>query len=659
MGADIYARGTRWWWRWRPSRHRFAKRPIIVRISLRTGCRATARRHSVQLEAALDGVFTMKPFLIGRDGLEKVYKKIAEETLDRIVGDRLCLISPHHDRISMAHARMCALVSENGSMPSKRRALQMMDGTELNPQEILDVLNTIDVYANHPLVTDGKLDLLLREINVPVTSENIERARTVGIAALIQACRDATADAHSGRSIDIGLPLPPALTLFSPPAQPEIATPHEAEDRAEVRPGLKLIDPQPNALDAKFSEVAKAVINRKLEDGLWDGKRAAEAGASVSLFIGANGDLPFSSVRQHHLFAWVGLMNALPKRYNHFMVKGQGGFPAALALAQSIKDAVPKEATEAEKKKLLAPIGLHSATRNKHICWLKIVVEGAAAAGYGNLGLDFKSFRHGAKEMKKTDTRKKHEKRPNWTVEAFAKLMSGPVYDGCYNLDRRFKPGKLVFHDGIYWSPLLVLNVCGRPSEGAGVETDDIFEDAPIPYIYIRPNSLRGLKVDEGERKVPIHPKLIELGFIDYVRAIRTAGHKALFPEFVHPAGKLDFAWMMRRNAIDPAKELHFPDGTGLASFGKEPDGHSLRGTGRTALRDAGVEEPMRNYVSGHTQGTVGVEIYETPPPLELVRKAIAALNPFFAHLTPKPLTLRPKERMVFGAKAGRPRKVE
>ena len=41
----------------------------------------------------------MKHFQIGRDGLGKLYKALAEDALDRIVGDRLTLPSPYHDRI--------------------------------------------------------------------------------------------------------------------------------------------------------------------------------------------------------------------------------------------------------------------------------------------------------------------------------------------------------------------------------------------------------------------------------------------------------------------------------------------------------------------------------------------------------------------------------
>jgi len=660
MAANLYQRGRLWWWRWRPTRRFSSKRPITVRVSLRTGCRATAQRLSVQLEAWLDGVVGMKHIAIGEQDQQKLFTAMSAEAVDRIIGDRLGLPSPFHDRINMAHARVSALFAHSGRMPSWSQAWEELEKAGVPPEQILDVVVTIEVYERRAPVSDGKVVVHLQNLGLPATAENLRRGRQVGAAAMVHACLTATHQINLGQHFDLGLPLPTALAHFTnfaverstqtAPSEPPF---NERQGVAEPTPG----SPQHVTRDGRFREVADVVIERKKEDGLWDEDRAREVRASVSLFVEANGDIMFSRVCQKHLFAWTGLMGQLPRRYNHFMVAGQGGFQAALAKAGEIKAiGIEGEPAEDRKQRLSKHIGLRSGTRNKHISWLSAVVEGAGLAGFAKLNLDFKGLRHGKKEMKKTDKRRKHEKRPNWTADAFAKLTSGPVYEGCAGIDLRFRPGQQVFHDGVYWSPLVVLNICGRPGEGAGVETDDVFDDAPIPYIHVRPNSLRGLKVDEGERKVPIHPKLIELGFLDYVRAVRAAGYKALFPEFVH-SGTLDFAWMMRKKAIDPAKLLHFPAGTGLGLHGKEPDGHSLRGTGRTALRDAGVEEPMRNYVSGHTQGTVGVEVYEAPPPLELVLGAIRALDPFFAHLKKRPLNLRPGDRMKFGAKSGRPPK--
>lgn len=591
----------------------------------------------------------MKHFEIGRDGLSKLYKAMTEEALDRIIGDRVSLPSPYHDRINLAHARLCALVAQHGAMPSKNRVLIELQGAGLGNQDILDVLDAFDVYDGREIITEGKLAVHLKRLGVAAIAENLRRARPVGAAAMAQACLAATQECRSDGTIALGVPLPTALAYLEParsslPAQRPGPTSTICPDHLED-----------DILDGPFSQVADAVIDWQLKEKLWDKKRGREVKASVALLVHANGDLAFAGIGQQHLHATVELMNALPKRYNHFMVAGQGGFAAALASV-----AIPGGESDEARKEREAKMGLHSGTRNKHLTWLKAIIEGAAVAGYTEHALNYRGLRHGSKQIKKRDKRKKHEKRPNWDLETWQRLTSGPVYEGCAGLDHRFKAGSVVFHDGVYFSPLIVLNICGRPSEGAGPEVGDVFDEAPIPYIYIRRNSLRGLKIDEGERKVPIHPRLIELGFLEYVRAVRAAGHVALFPEFVHPEGKLDFAWMMRDKAIDPAKALHFPNGTGLILYGKEPDGHSLRGTGRSALADGlpAVEEKMRNYISGHVSGRVGIDVYETPPPLEDVLRAIRKLDPWFAHLASKPLNLRPADRMKFGSPRGRPKEI-
>ena len=45
-----------------------------------------------------------------------------------------------------------------------------------------------------------------------------------------------------------------------------------------------------------------------------------------------------------------------------------------------------------------------------------------------------------------------------------------------------------------------------RVNELAGIEPEDVVLKADIPYIHIRPNSIRGIKNRPSIRKVPIHP---------------------------------------------------------------------------------------------------------------------------------------------------------
>ena len=155
----------------------------------------------------------------------------------------------------------------------------------------------------------------------------------------------------------------------------------------------------------------------------------------------------------------------------------------------------------------------------------------------------------------------------------------------------------------------------------------DVYDDAPIPYIHVRHNALRRLKNNESERMVPVHPKLVELGFLKYVRLMRSNGHEALFPEWNHPENAMDFAKIMFKGFFGPARKHLFPNGSGLAKFGKETDAHSLRGTGRTALRDYGVQDSLRNYISGHADESIGVDVYETPAGQQQLLDAIKAAH--------------------------------
>jgi hypothetical protein len=691
MASNIFLRGQRYWWRWRPGRWAgrfayFSNHPKTIRISLRTGCAMLAEQRRVRVEAFMDGLHAMRNFQMGAEDQAQFFKSFAEDALDRIIGDRLSLQSPFHDRINMAHARLCTLYAEYGPFGEGKRlndlqASEILRANGCTTEEILDVLITRDTYANRPPVSDGKIAVHLEAIGLPATRYLLDRARQIALAAMTKACVDAT-DRFSAQPAQLKLPPPDAMAFFAPPESTSALAPAVASVTAPVHDPIPTPDPvlptepvsspeavQPDTIplapvslsgvphDAPFSAVVQKVITMKKGQGLWDAKRKNEVRASANIFIYANGDIDFSQVTQQHMFQALSLMTKLPSRYNHYMVGGKGGFAGALASVAPPNN--PGDETEAQRQEREAKIGLHAVTRNKHFTWLKAIIDGAVAAGHPKPEINYRELRLTKKQVKKTDPRKQNEKRPNWTQSAYRTLTSGPVHTGCVSLGQRFEKGDQIIHDGVYWAVLINLNICGRSSEGAGLTTDDIIDDAPVPYFHVRHNALRRLKVDEGERKIPIHPKLIELGLLDYVRKIRqeagTLGHHALFPEWVHPGGKLDFAWMMRHKFMDPARIKLFQNGTGLVLNGKDVDSHSLRGTGRTALRAHGVNDSTRDYMSGHVNGSIGVDIYETPEGPELLIKAIEGLDPFFEHLRHAPLNCRSPDQLMFGARRGRP----
>ena len=86
------------------------------------------------------------------------------------------------------------------------------------------------------------------------------------------------------------------------------------------------------------------------------------------------------------------------------------------------------------------------------------------------------------------------------------------------------------------WIPLLILYNGMRNNEIAQLYVDDIQERDGIPYFRIWPTDERNqrIKVDMSQRDLPIHSKLIELGFMEYVKKMRTSGYEQLFPNCIY-----------------------------------------------------------------------------------------------------------------------------
>ncbi len=87
--------------------------------------------------------------------------------------------------------------------------------------------------------------------------------------------------------------------------------------------------------------------------------------------------------------------------------------------------------------------------------------------------------------------------------------------------------------------PLIAAYTGARREEIAGLMPKDIIKVECTLCFDIDGNDLRRIKNLPSQRKVPIHSHLIELGFMDYVEALRTKGSPFLVPRFGRRFGKL------------------------------------------------------------------------------------------------------------------------
>ncbi len=81
------------------------------------------------------------------------------------------------------------------------------------------------------------------------------------------------------------------------------------------------------------------------------------------------------------------------------------------------------------------------------------------------------------------------------------------------------------------WAPMLSLFGGLRAGEIIGLLRADIAEEDGVPVIHIRPHEDRRLKTTQSERAVPVHPKLIAAGFLDWVASLPPGGPPHLFAD--------------------------------------------------------------------------------------------------------------------------------
>jgi len=92
--------------------------------------------------------------------------------------------------------------------------------------------------------------------------------------------------------------------------------------------------------------------------------------------------------------------------------------------------------------------------------------------------------------------------------------------------------------DRIY-IPLMGLLQGMRLNEIAQLFLNDIAEENGLHYIRIDDvNPLQKLKNKTSRRNIPIHSKLIELGFLDYVQKVKDSGQERVFPQLFHTKNK-------------------------------------------------------------------------------------------------------------------------
>lgn len=658
----IYRRGAIYWWRRNVPLRLPGAHPITLRLSLRTASAVDAKARAAALELKWDKVETvvqvaLRPDLSIED-LRRVYAQAFKTELDRIVLRQIELpMIDAHAQVNTDYARYFTMLARCAHPPHPERdTAEQLAREGLSAQDAERLAAVVARHAEHLPITPNQIGVYLAEAGVYANERNRKAVGRLVAAAYRNACLEGSK--LLGRSIEPEAiwPLPGnMLAMLGIEQQPQAIAPAEQPPCPEP----SLTSSKPDGGLTTTAVAARAVAVRT-ESGDWDGERRRDVDAAVKLFVAANGDIPFATWQQHHLAATAALFPRLPTRYG-FACKDpvtgeltQESIEDALARGARLQEAWRNDPVRAERDRL-PTVGLGSVTRLKHLTWLSALVTFAVESGINAPeGLNFGASRRAQRKMK-SSMGKKNTALSAWDAADLRHLLTAPIWAGCDGLWDRFSPGNEIFHDGFHWGPLiLVLHGC-RSDEGAGLMLDDVFDQAPVPFFHFRANGLRRIKTAASDRRVPINGRLLELGFLDYVRALRALGHTALFPEFVHPT--LGFDHIFYDKVFEPLRATMFPDGTSRMRGRKDVDVRSIWSRCISHLRDVEAPKELRQAIVGHEVGDVTSDIYEKDPDPALLQVWVDKLGDLVPPIAAHPLRLRPSEWLRFGAPRGRPKK--
>jgi integrase len=166
-----------------------------------------------------------------------------------------------------------------------------------------------------------------------------------------------------------------------------------------------------------------------------------------------------------------------------------------------------------------------------------------------------------------------------------------------------------------YYGPLLALFHGLRLAEIVGLRAGDIGAEQGQPMIYIRAGE-RGLKGRGSRRDLPMHPQLVRLGFADYATTrLKVAGADAMLFAGERPNARGQWGRQLGQWFAGRVREL------GLK--GRKLTLHALRHDFRDALREAGIDEQLAEYLFGHARKGLAA-IYGGDRPYSVTRLAEA-----------------------------------
>jgi integrase len=257
------------------------------------------------------------------------------------------------------------------------------------------------------------------------------------------------------------------------------------------------------------------------------------------------------------------------------------------------------QASEMAKAKKLTSTLSH-ASINGYMNRLSAVMNFAVSEGY----ID----RNPVRGLRVVDPTHRRDRRLPFSADQLQAIFNAPLYRGCVDDEHGYADvGSAHPRRARFWAPLIALYGGMRLNEILQLDLADIRQVDGVECFLISSHSVSGatdkrVKTANSERFVPVHPRLTEVGFSEFVQHRRAKGGTKLFPElpistmgyYSDPFSKWFRRFLKKSGAARPKTCFH-----------------SFRHNFRDALREARIDHDVALALGGWSLGN-GKEGAET-----------------------------------------------
>ena len=270
-----------------------------------------------------------------------------------------------------------------------------------------------------------------------------------------------------------------------------------------------------NSVEVKYNKVEKSKLIREVVDeflvlrkGTIGEKMLSEYRVLTDEFIEIIGNIPVISLSKDTIRTYIKIQTQLPINRR----KNPKYRDLSIDEIMKLKDVKPQSRVNV----------------NKFLTRLTTFMRFGVSQGYIK-----ENYIDGMKiPISKTEERKRREP---FSPEDLVKILHPKTYLG-WTIDfgkttKSNKPDVVKYQNPFYWSFCIGILSGMRTNEISQLLIGDIIKKENVWMFSIDETEGKSVKTASSIRKVPVHPTLISLGFIDYVKIIKSKGFDRVFPE--------------------------------------------------------------------------------------------------------------------------------